>query len=332
MNEDEDAAGTLKSAHLAEWIHGLGGDRTVHHHHDPYYIDQHGKRHYTLPHGGYEGPGHSHYGKKVPHGYYGEHTPGSEITKGFDDAYGYYKSTNEGRADKEPLRKWWTKLEKDQSNGMSARKEYDSVGAELAEGGYDMGAIARILLEKEKAKQARAAASRLSDEDRDFAREIARRVSSHAEATEGEAERELSDEEIEKAKKNAEKEAKEEKRLKEQHEAIIAKEQAAADKAAETDAKNEDQERGEVEQELKEEKRQNKKHKKKEKEEADQEDKEDGKLSPPEVEKIAKKKNKEFIPDELNPESEGLGKGKPSLAQETSTADDEDFELPPNPD
>lgn len=70
---------------------------------------------------------------------------------------------------------------------MSARKEYDAVGDELRDQGYDMRSIAHILLEKEKAKQARAAASRLSDEDRDFAREIAKRVSSHAEG-EGETE------------------------------------------------------------------------------------------------------------------------------------------------
>lgn len=35
---------------------------------------------------------------------------------------------------------------------MSARKEYDAVGAELQEQGYDMRAIAHVLLEKEKAK------------------------------------------------------------------------------------------------------------------------------------------------------------------------------------
>lgn len=208
MNEDEDAAGTLKSAHLAEWIHGLGGDRSMHHHHDPYYIDQHGKRHYNLPHGGYEGPGRSHYGKKEAHGFYGEHTPGSKISKGFDDAYGYYKSGSEGTAEgKGPVRKWWTKLEKDQGNGMAARKEYDAVGAELADQGYDMKTIARILLEKEKAKQARAAAGRLSDEDRDFAREIAKRVAGHVEG-DGELEKpELSDDDIEEAKKQAKKDA-----------------------------------------------------------------------------------------------------------------------------
>merc|ERR1711998_788951 len=82
----------------------------------------------------------------------------------------------------EPVRKWWTKLEKDQHNGMSARKEYDAVGADLlASGRYDMQAVARILLEKEKAKQAQAAAGRLSDEDKTFAREIAKAVASHTE-------------------------------------------------------------------------------------------------------------------------------------------------------
>jgi hypothetical protein len=65
---------------------------------------------------------------------------------------------------------------------MSARKEYDAVGAELlASGRYDMNSVARILLEKEKAKQARAAAGRLSDEDKDFAREIAKAVAGHTE-------------------------------------------------------------------------------------------------------------------------------------------------------
>jgi len=70
---------------------------------------------------------------------------------------------------------------------MSARKEYDAVGAELlASGRYDMNAVARILLEKEKAKQARAAAGRLSDEDKDFAREIAKAVAGHTEDAAGE--------------------------------------------------------------------------------------------------------------------------------------------------
>ena len=61
MDEDEDMASTLKSAHLAEWIHGYSGDD--HHHHDPYYIDENGKRHYNLNYGGYEGPGRNHYGR-----------------------------------------------------------------------------------------------------------------------------------------------------------------------------------------------------------------------------------------------------------------------------
>ena len=220
MNEDEDAAGTLKSAHLAEWIHGMGGSRAEHHHHDPYYIDQHGKRHYNLPHGGYEGPGRSHYGKGESHGYYGAATPGSRVTKGWEDSYGYManappaegakgEAPTEIKEPEKPLRKWWTKLEKDQHNGMSARKEYDAVGAELIDSGkYDMNDIARILLEKEKAKQARAAAGRISDEDREFAREIAKTLKGqyHTEGGEdadGQPTVELDDEAILKAKKLA---------------------------------------------------------------------------------------------------------------------------------
>jgi len=42
MLEDEDTASTLKSAHLAEWIHKNGGDANKHHHHDPYHIDENG--------------------------------------------------------------------------------------------------------------------------------------------------------------------------------------------------------------------------------------------------------------------------------------------------
>lgn len=60
MDEDEDTAGTLKSAHLAEWLHGYHNEN----HHDPFYLDEYGKRHYNLQHGGYEGPGHNHYGRK----------------------------------------------------------------------------------------------------------------------------------------------------------------------------------------------------------------------------------------------------------------------------
>jgi len=88
MPEDEDAASTLKSAHLAEWVHGMVADE--HHHHDPYYFDQHGKRHYKRGNG-YEGKGHNHYGKKEDNGYYGVDTPGYSVSKGFEDAYGLYK-------------------------------------------------------------------------------------------------------------------------------------------------------------------------------------------------------------------------------------------------
>lgn len=84
---------------------------------------------------------------------------------------------------------------------MSARKEYDAVGAELmASGKYSMRSIARILLEKEKAKQASAAANRLSDDDKAFAKEIAKAISSHTEEGNPEQEKDLSEEEILKAK------------------------------------------------------------------------------------------------------------------------------------
>lgn len=253
MNEDEDAAGTLKSAHLAEWIHGMGGSRAQHHHHDPYYIDEHGKRHYKLPHGGYEGPGRSHYGKGQSHGYYGHATPGSAVSKGWEDSNGYMNDKAmsdekggkggkgegaDGKEGERPVRKWWTKLEKDQHNGMAARKEYDAVGAELiASGRYNMDSVARILLEKEKNKQARAAAGRLSDEDREFAREIAKTLQSHSEDADGEPEKELDDEAILKAKKKV---LEEEKKKEEEHEAIIEKENKAADEAADNEEKSED--------------------------------------------------------------------------------------------
>lgn len=153
--EDDDAAGTLKSAHLAEWIHGYHGD----HHHDKYYKDAYGKRHYQLPYGGYEGPGHDHYGKNLGHGNYGKYNPDGEAKEGWEDSVGYYKG-GEGEGDegeggeeggeeggdgkkkgkkgaKAPhkLRKWWLKLEKDPHNGMSARKEYDDVAGDLYESG-----------------------------------------------------------------------------------------------------------------------------------------------------------------------------------------------------
>lgn len=51
------------------------------------------------------------------------------------------------------MRKWWTKIEKDQHNGMAARKDYDSVASDLYESGnYNMKIMAKILLEKEKEK------------------------------------------------------------------------------------------------------------------------------------------------------------------------------------
>jgi len=121
---------------------------------------------------------------------------------------------------------------------MSARKEYDAVGAELlASGKYDMKSVARILLEKEKAKQARGAAARLSDEDKDFAREIARAIKGHTEDAEPEPERELDEETILKAKKKAEED--ERKRV-EEHQAILDKENKAEKETNEQETKNEE--------------------------------------------------------------------------------------------
>merc|ERR1711912_116608 len=205
--------------------------------------------------------GRSHYGKGQSHGYYGYATPGSAVSKGFEDSYGYHKGgSEEAKVDGsgEPVRKWWTKLEKDQHNGMSARKEYDAVGADLlASGRYDMQAVARILLEKEKAKQAQAAAGRLSDEDKTFAREIAKAVASHTE--DAVPEKELDEEDILKAKKKAQEE---ERKRKEEHEMIVEKERKAEKEANEQVQKNEEQEEKEVETQLKEEQRDQEKKKK----------------------------------------------------------------------
>jgi hypothetical protein len=100
--------------------------------------------------------GHNHYGKGQPTGYYGVDTPGYSTSKGFEDAYGLYKGKDLKAEGTVPQRKWWTKLEKDQANGMSARKEYDAIGQELmASGDYSPKQIARILLAREQEKQAR---------------------------------------------------------------------------------------------------------------------------------------------------------------------------------
>ena len=116
MEEDDDTASTLKSAHLAEWIHGMGG--RDHHHHDPYYVDEHGKRHYQHPHAGYEGPGHVHYGRSTPTGYYGAYLEGYSPDKAWESAYGLYKggagdndTDSNSTVPSQPLRKWWTKIE-----------------------------------------------------------------------------------------------------------------------------------------------------------------------------------------------------------------------------
>lgn len=77
--EDEETASTLKSAHLAEWIHKNGGDATVHHHHDPYHLDENGKKTvYKRPGEGYEGVGFDHYGKDDVDGFYGTSRTGAD--------------------------------------------------------------------------------------------------------------------------------------------------------------------------------------------------------------------------------------------------------------
>jgi hypothetical protein len=91
-----------------------------------------------------------------------------------------------------------------------------------------MQAVARILLEKEKAKQARAAAGRLSDEDKTFAKEIAKAVASHTE--DAVPETELDEEEILKAKKKAQEE---ERKRKDEHEMVVEKERKAEKEANE---------------------------------------------------------------------------------------------------
>ena len=79
MMEDEETASTLKSAHLAEWIHKNGGDPDVHHHHDPYHLDENGNQTvYARPGGGYEGVGFNHYGKDDVDGFYGTSKSGAE--------------------------------------------------------------------------------------------------------------------------------------------------------------------------------------------------------------------------------------------------------------
>lgn len=108
------------------------------------------------------------------------------------------------------MRKWWTKLEKDDHNGMSARKEYDAVGSDLMESGeYSMKQIARILLEKEKEKEARGVSKRMSDEDKQMAKMISKYVNEEEadmdsfEMKKDKEEKEKTDEEIEEAKKIA---------------------------------------------------------------------------------------------------------------------------------
>lgn len=81
MLEDEETSSTLKSAHLAEWIHKNGGDPAQHHHHDPYHLDENGKATpYKRPGGGYEGVGFNHVGKDDADGFYGTSANGAYCT------------------------------------------------------------------------------------------------------------------------------------------------------------------------------------------------------------------------------------------------------------
>ena len=72
MIEDEETSDTLKSAHLAEWIHKNGGNPDRHHHHDPYHIDGQGNEtEYSRPGGGYGGVGFDHAYRNELNGNYG---------------------------------------------------------------------------------------------------------------------------------------------------------------------------------------------------------------------------------------------------------------------
>lgn len=108
--EDDDTASTLKSAHLAEWLHHNGGDKDVHHHHDPYYIDGEGNtRHYNRPGGGYQGVGFNHDYSKSESGHYGEFNTGYQVTPGDDINKIWGASIWNQSGDIKP---WWNKLEK----------------------------------------------------------------------------------------------------------------------------------------------------------------------------------------------------------------------------
>lgn len=85
MLEDEDTADTLKSAHLAEWIHHNGGDPSRHHHHDAYHIGDGGKETpYARPGGGYGGVGFNHVGRDEAHGFYGLSNGNYQTSEDFD--------------------------------------------------------------------------------------------------------------------------------------------------------------------------------------------------------------------------------------------------------
>jgi len=62
------------------------------------------------------------------------------------------------------IRQWWNKLERDQFNGMSPRKEYNQVAKDLIDANQDASPkiIAKAVMQREIEHQARSYSSRLS--------------------------------------------------------------------------------------------------------------------------------------------------------------------------
>lgn len=158
MMEDEDTADTLKSAHLAEWIQRNGGDSARHHHHDPYHIDGQGNEtEYARPGGGYTGAGFDHNGKDDLSGLYGNSNPNYKTSQEFLEKkpsgpiWGLYEGGATGGDMPSEVRPWWNKLEKNQFNGMSSRKEYDQVAQDIIEKNkdIDVAKISKAVLRRE---------------------------------------------------------------------------------------------------------------------------------------------------------------------------------------
>ena len=127
--EDDDTAATLKSAHLAEWLHHNGGDKDTHHHHDPYYIDGEGNtRHYKRPGLGYEGRGFDHEYAPTESGHYGEFNPQYEPAPG-DELHKIWGAEIWNQSGE--IRPWWNKLEKSEFDGMTPRKQYGEIATNL---------------------------------------------------------------------------------------------------------------------------------------------------------------------------------------------------------